>query len=781
MTKRLSHYSNLSTMSCMKKEFSVAGLLFCASLIVVSASAGQNSGPSPAPPALNTWDDAINALLATMSLEEKLGQLTLQWGGPADDNNNPETRKKSEAELLDSIRAGRCGALIGVHGAVFGNRLQRIAVEESPHRIPLLFGNDVIHGYHTIFPIPLAESCSWNLQLLEQSAHIAAIEARAAGTHWTFAPMVDITHDPRWGRIAEGAGEDPYWGSMAGAARVRGFQGKNLSAPDSLLACAKHFAAYGVAEGGRDYNIADLSEPTLHDVFLPPFHAAVQAGVGTLMSAFNEINGVPASANEMTLTTILRRNWGFRGFVVSDWTSITEMVHHGFASDDADAASKSITAGVDMDMSSSSYRTYLAKAVGSGAVSESVVNEAVRNVLRMKYALGLFDHPFADPEREKKFLLCNEHRRVARDAACHSIVLLRNEANALPLSPEVRSIAILGPLADNQREPLGTWAVTGKFAEVIPVLEKNVVTVLSGVKARVSPKANVQFAKGCDIDSKDRSGFQEAVRLAKESDVVVMVVGESRDMSGEAASRTSLDLPGVQQQLIEAVHATGKPLVVVVLSGRPLALSWIAENVSAIVQAWHLGTESGHAIADVLFGDFNPCGRLTVTVPRNVGQVPIYYNHKNTGRPPSADNKFTSKYLDVSWTPLYPFGFGLTYAKFEYTNLRLATARLSKGDQLEVQVDLRNTGRRKGTEVVQLYVNDPVASLTRPVRELKAFERVTLEAGAVRSLTLKVPVAALGFHDRQLRYVVEPGTFKVWVGPNAAEGLETEFQVSSDR
>ncbi len=757
------------------------GLLVCGALIAASTSIAQEPGAPLAPPVLSAPEDAVNSLLSKLSLDEKLGQLTLQWGGPAEDNNNPETRKNSEAELLEAIRAGRCGALIGVHGAAFGNRLQRIAVEESPHRIPLLFGNDVIHGYHTIFPIPLAESCSWNLQLLEQSAHNAAVEARAAGTHWTFAPMVDITHDPRWGRIAEGAGEDPLFGSMAGAARVRGFQGKNLSAPDSVLACAKHFAAYGAAEGGRDYNIADISEPTLHDIFLPPFRATVQAGVGTLMSAFNEINGVPASANETTLLTILRRNWGFRGFVVSDWTSVTEMVHHGFAADDAEAASMSITAGVDMDMSSSSYRTHLAQAVRSGAVSESAVNEAVRNVLRMKFALGLFDHPFADPEREKKLLLCDEHRRIARDAACQSIVLLRNEAKTLPLSPEVRSIAVLGPLADNQREPLGTWAVIGKFAEVIPVLEKNVVTTLSGVKERVSPKTKVQFARGCDIDGKDQSGFQEAVRLAKESDAVVMIVGESRDMSGEAASRTSLELPGVQQQLIETVHATGKPLVVVVLSGRPLALSWIAENVSAVVQAWHLGTESGHAIADVLFGDFNPCGRLTVTVPRNVGQIPIYYNHKNTGRPPSADNKFTSKYLDVPWTPLYPFGFGLTYAKFEYANLRLAKARLSIDDHLEVQVDLKNIGSRNGTEVVQLYVRDPVASLTRPVRELKAFERVNLEPGVTRTITLRVPVATLGFHNRQLRYVVEPGKFRVWVGPNAAEGLEGEFEVASDR
>lgn len=768
-------------MASMKKGIFIVGLLVYGMPAAMRNSVAQQEVSSSTRLDLNKWDDAVNDLIAKMSLEEKLGQLTLLWGGPTKDNNNPDAQARTEAELLESIRAGSCGALLGVHGAAYGNRLQRIAVEDSPHRIPLLFGNDVIHGYYTIFPIPLAESCSWDPRLLERTARIAAAEARAAGTHWTFAPAVDITRDPRWGRIAEGAGEDPYLGSIAGAARVRGFQGKDLSAPDSILACAKHFAAYGAAEGGRDYNIADVSEPTLHDVFLPPFRASVQAGVGTVMSAFNEINGVPASANEMTLGTLLRQDWGFKGFVVSDWTSITEMVQHGFASDDSDAASKAMTAGVDMDMSSSSYRTHLARAVRNGTVSESVVNGAVRNVLRMKYALGLFDHPFADPERERKLLLCDDHRRVARDAACHSIVLLRNEKNTLPLSLQLRSIAVLGPLADDQREPLGTWAVTGKFAEVVPTLERSVVTVLSAVKERVPPRTRVQFAKGCDIEGKDRSGFQEAVRVARECDATVIVVGESRDMSGEAASRTSLELPGVQQQLIEAVHATGKPLVVVNLSGRPLALSWIAENATAVVQAWHLGTESGHAIADVLFGDFNPCGRLTVTVPRNVGQVPIYYNHKNTGRPPSADNKYSSKYLDVQWTPLYPFGFGLGYATFEYSNLRLAEARLSRKDTLEVKVDLRNTGGRVGTEVAQLYVRDAVASLTRPVRELKAFERVTLEPGATRTVILKVPVATLGFHDSRLRYVVEPGKFKVWVGPNAAEGLEAEFQVLADR
>lgn len=709
-----------------------------------------------------------------MTLEEKLGQLTLNWGGQSEDGN-PDIRRQSEKDLAGQARAGICGAFLGAHGAEYTNRLQRAAAEESRLKIPLLIGNDVIHGYQTIFPIPLAEACSWNLPLIEQAARVAAIEARAAGTHWTFAPMVDVTRDPRWGRIAEGAGEDPFLGSLIAAARVRGFQGKSLASNDAVLACAKHFVAYGAPIGGRDYSGADISPQSLHEIHLPAFHSAVQAGVGSIMSAFNEINGIPATGNSELLTSVLRRQWGFNGFVVSDWTSVTEMVNHGFAADNADAAAKAISAGVDMDMSSSSYRTHLAGAIKGGRVPQATIDEALRRVLRMKFALGLFDDPFADPAREK-IMLCEEHRKIARDMARQSVILLKNEDNVLPLNEETTSIALIGPLADDHREALGTWAVIGKPADVVLRLEASVVSLLDGLRERAPKETAIRVAKGCVLEGDDKSGFEEAVELAKSSDVVILAVGEGRDISGEAACRTSLQLPGVQQQLVEAVHAAGKPTIVVIQSGRPLAVSWIADNVPAVLQAWHLGVETGHALADILYGDFNPCGRLTITIPRNVGQVPIYYSHKNTGRPPTKE-KFTSKYLDVPWTPLYPFGFGLSYTTFEYSNLRLAKAKLNPDGMLDATIRVANTGNRRGAEVVQLYVRDLVASMTRPVRELKAFERIALDPGESREVRIAVPVQSLGFYDAKMNYFVEPGTFKLWIGPNSVDGLEAEFNV----
>lgn len=741
---------------------------------------GLMSACAPTAPRISSdWfrnESDISRLISSMTLDEKLGQLTLIWGGQSEDGN-PDIRKKSESELHELIRSGKCGAFLGAHGAAYTDGLQRIAVEQSPHRIPLLFGNDVIHGYHTIFPIPLAEACSWSPALIEKAARVAAAEARAAGTHWTFAPMVDIARDARWGRIAEGAGEDPYLGSVIAAARVRGFQGARLSAPDSVMACAKHFVAYGGAESGRDYNTVDISEQTLHEVHLPPFRAAVDAGAGTLMSAFNEINGIPATGHAGMLTDTLRGAWGFGGFVVSDWTSVTEMVNHGYAADNADAAAKSILAGVDMDMSSSSYRTTLGEFVRKGVVPERVIDEAVRRVLRMKHQLGLFDQPFADAERERRLLLCEEHRRAAREVAAHSIVLLRNEKQTLPIGATTRSIAVIGPLADDRREPLGTWAVIGKPNEVIPNIERSVVTLLEGVRQRAGGDVTVQHAHGCKLDGADRAGFTEAVRIADASDLVILAVGEGREMSGEAACRTSLELPGVQQDLVEAVCATGKPVIVVVMAGRPLSISWIAENAAAVLNAWHLGTESGHAIADVLFGDVSPSGRLAVTIPRNVGQVPIYYAHKNTGRPPTAE-KYTSKYLDVPWTPLYPFGFGLSYTTFEYKNLRISPTTARIGDVIEVSVDLRNTGTRSGVETAQLYIRDLVASMTRPVRQLKGFDRVELKPGEVRTVSFKLPVSELGFLDANLKHIVEPGSFKVWVGPSSASGVEGQFEVT---
>ncbi len=605
---------------------------------------------------------------------------------------------------------------------------------------------------------------------------MAAQEARAAGTHWTFAPMVDICRDPRWGRIAEGSGEDPYLGSAMAAARVRGFQGRDLADGDALLACVKHFAAYGAAEGGRDYNTVDISEQTLREVYLPPFKAAVEAGVGSLMSAFNEINGVPATANSMTLRRILREEWGFGGLVVSDWTSITEMVDHGFAADEADAAEKALLAGVDMDMSSFSYRSHLADSVREGRISENLIDVAVRRVLSAKVRLGLFETPYADPRREQAVGLNEQNRQAAREVARSSMVLLKNEANLLPISAEIGSLAVIGPLADNRKDALGTWVFVGMSPNVVKTLQGEVVTVLEGIRERVSPATKVRYAPGCTIKGRSTDGLAKAVELVRQSEVAVLVVGESEDMSGEAHSRSSLDLPGVQRELIQAVQATGTPVVVVLMNGRPLSIGWTAEHVPAILEAWQLGTECGHAVADVLFGDFNPRGRLPVTFPRSVGQVPIYYAHKNTGRPPSR-KRFTSKYIDLPSTPLFPFGFGLSYTEFEYHNLRLSAESITPDGQIEVSVEVENVGRRAGEEVVQLYIRDLVGSMTRPVRQLKGFRGVGLEPGEKKSVSFTLSARDLGFYNRRMEYVVEPGAFKVWVGPNSVEGLEARFEV----
>jgi beta-glucosidase len=702
-----------------------------------------------------------------MTLGEKLGQLTQQWGGEVQDTN-PGARNRKQEELLALARSGKVGSFIGAHGAEYTNRLQKAAVEESRLHIPLLLGNDVVHGYRTILPIPLAEASAWDPAVAEQSARVAAAEARAAGTHWTFAPMVDICRDPRWGRIAEGAGEDPYLGSVLAAARVRGFQGKRLAAPDAVLACAKHLAAYGAAEGGRDYNTVDLSERTLREVYLPPFHAAVRAGVGSVMSAFNEINGVPSTANPLTLDRILRQEWGFKGFVVSDWTSVPEMVVHGFAKDDAQAALLAIRAGVDMDMSSFTYRTYMGKAVRAGKLGEDVIDTAVRRVLRAKFELGLFDHPYADAERERRVTLSKEHRQAAREVARHSIVLLKNDKGVLPLGDKVRSLAVLGPLADSKKDALGTWAAIGK--------PEDVVTVLEGIKARAPAGTRVRHAPGCDLTGPSKDGFAAAVRLARQSDVAVVVVGEGEDMSGEAHSRSTLDLPGVQRQLLQAVHATGTPVVVVLMGGRPLTIPWAAEHVPAILETWHLGVEHGHAVADVLFGAFNPGGKLPVTFPRTVGQVPIYYGHKNTGRPPTKE-RYTSKYIDLPSTPLYPFGFGLSYTRFEFSGLRLGKARMGPKGELTVTVDVKNAGDRAGDEVVQLYVRNRVASVTRPVKELKGFRRVRLLPGRTVGVSLTLRAEELGYYNQEMRYVTESGRYDVWVGPSSAEGLHGEFEV----
>ena len=700
-------------------------------------------------------EQKIDALLARMTLEEKLGQLQ-QLDGEANGNYRPEHR--------DLVRKGLLGSTLNVRGVQRTNELQRIAIEESRLKIPVLFGFDVIHGYRTIFPVPLAEASSWDTSAAERSASIAAAEARAAGVHWTFAPMVDIARDARWGRIVEGAGEDPYLGAAMARARVRGFQGRDYSAVDKVMACAKHWVAYGAAEAGRDYNTTDMSERTLRETYFPPFKAAVDEGVGTFMSAFNDLNGVPASANPFTLTKVLRSEWKFDGFVVSDYTAVLELLQHGLAANEADAAQLSLNAGVDMEMVSRLYNQHGAELLRNGKISQATIDEAVRRILRMKFRLGLFDRPYADDARERSIILSAANVSAAREIAGRSIVLLKNDRETLPLAKNLKSIAVIGPLADNQVDMLGSWTGDGNAADVV--------TLLTGIKSKVSPATKVSYARGCEIAGDSTQGFDEAVRVARDADVVVVAVGESAGMSGEASSRSSLDLPGRQLELVKALQATGKPVVVVLMNGRPLTINWMAENSPAILETWFAGTQAGNAISDVLFGDVNPGGKLPVTFPRSVGQEPLYYNHLNTGRPPDANNKYTSKYLDVPWTPLYPFGFGLSYTQFRLSNLRLSAPRIRADGRITIAVDLENVGPRAGDEVVQLYIRDVAASVTRPVRELKGFQRLTLRAGEKRRLEFMLGPEQLGFYDREMHWVVEPGEFKVMVGNSSADPNE---------
>ena len=705
-------------------------------------------------------EQRINSLISQMTLEEKLGQLQ-QLDGESNGNYRPEH--------LELARKGLLGSVLNVRGAARTNELQRAAME-SRLKIPVLFGFDVIHGYRTVFPVPLAEASSWDPAAAEKSASIAALEARAAGVHWTFAPMLDIARDPRWGRIVEGAGEDPFLGAAIARARVRGFQGGDYSAPDKVLACAKHWVGYGATEGGRDYNTTDIPEGTLRNVYFPPFKAAVNEGVATLMSAFNNLNGVPASANPFTLTKVLRGEWRFDGFVVSDYTAVQELIQHGLAANGKDAAQLALNAGVDMEMVSRLYNQNGAELLRSGQLSQGTIDESVRRILRIKFRLGLFDHPYTDEARERPSILSQGNLAAAHEVAVRSMVLLKNERETLPLAKTVKSIAVVGPLADDQQDMIGSWSGDGQAADAV--------TVLTGIKAKV-PGATITYAKGCEIEGDSTAGFDEAVRAARQSDVVVVAVGEAAAMSGEAAARSSLDLPGQQNNLVKALQATGKPVVVVLMNGRPLTINRIAENSPAILETWFAGTQAGNAIADVLFGDRNPGGKLPVTFPRAVGQVPLYYNHMNTGRPPDAANKYTSKYLDIPWTPLFPFGYGLSYTQFRLSNLQASAKTIPPGGRLTVNVEVENTGKRAGDEVVQLYIRDVAASVTRPVRELKGFQRLTLRAGEKRRLEFTLTPDLLGFYNREMQFVVEPGDFQLMVGTSSADEheLQTSFAV----
>jgi beta-glucosidase len=731
--------------------------LICLLLLLVSLASIL---PLAARSARTEVEKEVEALLSRMTLEEKLGQLQ-QLDGHADG--------RYREEHVEMIRRGLLGSTLNVRGAKRTNELQRIAMTESRLKIPVLFAFDVIHGYRTIFPVPLGEAASFDPAAAEKAASVAAAEASAAGVKWTFAPMVDIARDPRWGRIVEGSGEDPYLGSVLAHARVRGFQGGDYSRPDKVIACAKHWVGYGAAEGGRDYNTTEISERTLREVYFPPFKSAVEAGVGTFMSAFNDLNGLPTSANSFTLNQVLRGEWKFDGLVVSDYTSVLELVNHGLAADGQDAARLALAAGVDVEMVSRLYNQHGAELVKSGKLPVAIIDEAVRRVLRIKLRLGLFERPYTDESREATAILSSDHPAAAREVAARSLVLLRNEREMLPLSKEVKSIAVVGPLADNQLDLIGSWTGDGR--------KEDAVTLLAGIKAKVAPATKVVYAKGCEITGDSTAGFDEAVRATRGSEVTIIAVGEAAEMSGEAAARSSLDLPGKQLDLVKAINATGKPYAVVLMNGRPLAINWLAENSPAILETWFAGTQGGNAIADVLFGDVNPGGKLPITFPRAVGQVPIYYNHKNTGRPPDANNRYTSKYYDLPWTPLFPFGYGLSYTQFKLSNLRLSDQRIRPDGRLTASVDVENTGKRAGDEVVQLYIRDVAASVTRPVRELKGFERVTLKPGERRRVSFTLTPEHLGFWNREMRFAVEPGAFKVFVGNSSTGGLEAGFEV----
>lgn len=714
-----------------------------------------------------SFEQRADSVLALMTLEEKVGQLVQYSGGWA---TGAETGKPTEGSD-ELIRKGKVGSFLNVVSSKLTGKMQKIAVEESRLKIPLIFGLDVIHGYFSTFPIPLAEACTWNPSLIEKSARMQAIEASSAGIHWTFNPMVDIARDPRWGRIMEGSGEDPYLGSLMAAARVRGYQGSDLSANNTILACVKHYAGYGGAEGGRDYNTVDMSERNFRDFYLPPYKAAVEAGAGSLMASFNEIGGVPSSASKFLMTQILRNEWKTDAFVVSDWNSIGELIPHGVAKDLKQAAELGINATVDMDMEANAYYTHLANLVREGKVDIKLVDDAVRRVLIAKFKLGLFDDPFkyCNEEREKKTIKSKEIVDATKEVALESIVLLKNEKNILPIDKKLKSIAVVGYLAKSTSDPLGGWSALGD--------SNDVVTIFDGIKNKIGKDVKLNYAEGCKITGDDKSGFNEAINVAKSSDVIIAVVGESRNMSGEASSRATLDLPGVQEDLLKELHKTGKPIVVVLMNGRPLTIPWLQENISAIVEAWYPGISAGSAVADILFGDVNPSGKLTVTFPRYVGQVPIYYNHKNTGRPYNPKDHYTSYYMDLENTPLYPFGFGLSYTTFEYSNLTLDKKEIRKNESLKVSVDVKNTGSREGKEVVQLYIRDLVGSVTRPVKELKDFTKISLKPGETKHIEFTITPDKLKFYDINMNYVVEPGDFKVFVGTNSVDVKEADFKV----
>ncbi|MCG8307515.1 MAG: beta-glucosidase BglX [Cytophagales bacterium] len=728
-------------------------------------------------------------MLSLMTIDEKIGQLNLPGAGDIN------TGQASNSNIAGSIRKGNVGGLFNIKTAKKIREVQRIAVEESRLKIPLIFGMDVIHGYKTVFPIPLALSCTWNPEMIELSARVAAKEASADGICWTFSPMVDIARDPRWGRIAEGGGEDPFLGSEIARAMVRGYQGNNLADNNTIMACVKHMALYGASEAGRDYNTTDMSRIRMYNEYLAPYRAALEEGAGSIMTSFNEIDGIPASANKWLLTELLRNQWKFNGFVVTDYTAINEMSNHGLG-DLKTVSALALHAGVDMDMVGEGFLTTLKQSLQNGAITEKQIDIACARILEAKFKLGLFDDPYkyCDLERAKTEIFTEENKKIAREIAAESFVLLKNEGRTLPLKKR-GVIALVGPMADNRENMSGTWSVAADVKQAISLRE--------GIEAAVGDKAQILYARGANIygdsilesrvsifgkptyrDSRPETDMiREAVRIAHKADVIVAAVGESAEMTGESSSRTDIGIPGVQRDLLKALKETGKPVVLVLFTGRPLTLAWEENNFPAILNVWFAGSEAGHAIADVLFGDVNPSGKITATFPRNVGQVPIYYSHKNTGRPlpPGVEHqKFTSNYLDVSNEPLYPFGYGLGYSAFDYSNLKLSDSVLYVGKSIQVSVDVENTGNYDGKEVVQLYTRDMVGSITRPVKELKGFKKIALKKGERTTVLFSLAPEDLAFYSYDLTYGYEPGKFEVYAGGNSRDVLSASFVLKTD-
>ena len=764
----------------MKPNLIVAIVCF---LIGLNSCQNPNSSSSePSSSSITSVVDIeqkVEALLKQMTLEEKIGQMNQYSGfwdltGPAPSNGDA-------AKKYEHLRKGYVGSMLNLRGVENVLKIQKIAVEETRLGIPLIIGFDVIHGYETLSPIPLAESASWDLEAIKKSAEVAAEEAAAAGINWTFAPMVDISRDARWGRVMEGAGEDPYLGSKIAFARVQGFQGSDLSQHTTLAACAKHFAAYGFAESGREYNTADVGTSTLNNIIFPPFQATIDAGVRTFMNSFNELNGIPATGNTYLQRDILKDKWKFNGFVVSDWGSIEEMISHGHAKDDKHAAQIAANAGSDMDMESYLYVNELADLVREGKVKEAYIDDAAKRILRVKFELGLFEDPYkyCDAQREKEVIGQQAFHDACLDMAKKSIVLLKNENQLLPLKKQGQKIALIGALATDKTSPLGNWRIAAKDNTAVSVLEGmkaytgNQLTYAKGADVSLG---NTEFTVEVNINTTDKSEFPEAIAVAKTADVVVMVLGEIGYQSGEGRSRTELGLPGVQQELLEAIYKVNKNIVLVLNNGRPLVLNWHKEHLPAIVEAWQLGTQSGNAIAQVLYGDYNPSGKLPMSFPRAVGQIPIYYNYKNTGRPtlPAPGKVFWSHYQDVENSPLYPFGYGLSYTTFEYSNLK---AKVLSDNEVTVSVKLKNSGKLTGKEVVQLYIRDHYASITRPVRELKGFELVNLEPNESRKISFTLTEKELGFYNNEGDFILEPGDFSIFVGGDSNAKLETKISL----